>query len=88
MSNFFICPNCGAEIPVKSKSCPQCGSDDQTGWSEFTYMDTISTPDENEYLDILNNEFSENKSSNKSWVVTTGILLLLLVIILVLKGLF
>lgn len=88
VSNFFNCPNCGAEVTAGLKACPECGADDQTGWSEFTYMDTISTPDENEYLDILHNEFAENKRSNKSWIVTTGLLLLLVIIVLVLNGLF
>lgn len=88
MSNYFICSNCGAEVPSGSKACSECGADDQTGWSEFTYMDTISTPDENEYLDILNREFAEDKRGNKSWIAITGVLLLLVIIVLVLNGLF
>jgi len=40
----FVCPHCGAELPGGSKSCPECGSDERTGWSEDTYLDGISLP--------------------------------------------
>lgn len=29
----FECPNCGAEVPSGARSCPECGSDERTGWS-------------------------------------------------------
>ncbi len=28
------CPHCGADLPPKAKVCRECGSDEQTGWSE------------------------------------------------------
>ena len=34
MSDYFICPNCGAEVPLGALACPECGSDEKTGWSE------------------------------------------------------
>lgn len=93
MEDYFVCPHCGAEVPQHAKSCPSCGSDENTGWSELTYMDSIQTPDENEYMDILNNEFPENKSisnkkNNQTWVIVTGTILLLLIGIMILKGMF
>ena len=30
----FVCPHCGAEVPVGAPACRECGSDEQTGWSE------------------------------------------------------
>jgi len=42
----FVCPHCGAELPAKAKFCPECGSDDTTGWSEDTYLDGVSLPGE------------------------------------------
>jgi ribosomal protein L40E len=30
----FVCPHCGADVPVGSPACKECGSDDETGWSE------------------------------------------------------
>ncbi|MCB9496778.1 MAG: zinc ribbon domain-containing protein [Fibrobacteria bacterium] len=42
----FVCPNCGAELPASAKFCPECGSDDRTGWSEDTYLDGVTLPGE------------------------------------------
>lgn len=41
----FVCPNCGADVPGNAKSCPECGSDENTGWSDDTYLDGISLPE-------------------------------------------
>ena len=38
-NDTFTCPNCGAEVPAKAKVCPECGSDEKTGWSENTIYD-------------------------------------------------
>ncbi|HVY63023.1 MAG TPA: zinc ribbon domain-containing protein [Planctomycetota bacterium] len=27
------CPHCGAPVPRNARACPECGSDDQTGWA-------------------------------------------------------
>jgi len=49
----FVCPNCGAVIPANrdlaatSRACPECGSDEETGWSEEWYPDDAA-PDEEE----------------------------------------
>ena len=34
MSQYFTCPICGADVPIKARACPECGSDEKTGWSE------------------------------------------------------
>ncbi len=41
MSDYFICPNCGFEVDIDAESCPVCGSDDETGWSEDTVYDGL-----------------------------------------------
>jgi hypothetical protein len=51
-------------------------------------MDTIQTPDENEYMELLNNEFSEKKQTNKSWIILTGIFLLTIIVYLIWRGIF
>lgn len=33
MSDYFICPHCGADVAKGSLACPECGSDETTGWS-------------------------------------------------------
>jgi hypothetical protein len=39
--DYFICPVCGTEVPVKALACPECGSDESTGWSEDTMYDDL-----------------------------------------------
>jgi hypothetical protein len=46
-----LCTHCFAEIPHKASACPECGSDDETGWSENTVYDNLGIPD---YEDIEN----------------------------------
>ncbi len=41
----FDCPNCGAAVPVGAAACPECGSDEQTGWSDDTMYDGLDLPD-------------------------------------------
>ena len=45
MDDYFVCPNCGAEVTLKAKACPECGSDENTGWSEDTMYDGIDLPE-------------------------------------------
>ena len=77
-----VCPNCGAEIPPGAKACPECGSDDQTGWSEEARTDSLDLPEENfDYADFVKREFGEEKKSPVPhglhwfwWLVAIGIL--------------
>ena len=32
--DWFVCPHCGATVRSDAASCPECGSDDNTGWAE------------------------------------------------------
>lgn len=41
MSHDFTCPHCGASVPPDATACPECGSDDQTGWSEQANYDDL-----------------------------------------------
>ena len=53
-----ICPSCGAEVPPKAKACPECGADEQTGWSEAARADGLDLPEENfDYNDFVKREF-------------------------------
>lgn len=78
------CPYCGEMIPAQAKACPYCGSDDQTGWSEQTYLDGIDLGDDIDYDELVENEFTEGNYSKKwwtSWKVITGMVLLALFVI-------
>ena len=53
-----ICPNCGALVPDKAKSCPECGADESTGWSDSATADRLGIPEENfDYQDFVKREF-------------------------------
>ena len=53
-----ICPNCGAEVPPHAKACPECGSDEQTGWSERAHEGSLDLPEEEfDYEDYVKREF-------------------------------
>jgi hypothetical protein len=53
-----ICPNCGASVPRNAKACPECGSDDETGWSDAAETDGLDLPDEKfDYDDFVKKEF-------------------------------
>lgn len=53
-----ICPNCGAKVPRSAKACPECGSDELTGWSQKARYDELNLPDENfDYNDFVKREF-------------------------------
>ena len=33
MRKTFLCAHCGAPVPAGALACPQCGADENTGWS-------------------------------------------------------
>jgi hypothetical protein len=51
------CPVCGEPVPAGRKSCPQCGSDARSGWSDETPQDALDLPDEDfSYRDFVQKE--------------------------------
>jgi len=57
------CPHCGAELTKNAKTCPVCGSDEETGWSEQAQYDRLDLPDEDfDYDDFVNREFGGGKA--------------------------
>jgi uncharacterized OB-fold protein len=76
---LITCPHCGETIPQNSSACPECGSDEDTGWSESTYLDGIVLPDDGDYEEALVSEFSASsgkKKHGKLWVIIAGIIAL------------
>ena len=58
-----VCPNCGAAVPPNAKACPECGADEETGWSEDAKTSGLDLPDENfDYGEFIKREFDKNKS--------------------------
>ena len=57
-----ICPNCGAEVPPNARACPECGSDEKTGWSQEAQADGLDLPEENfDYGEFVEREFGARK---------------------------
>lgn len=89
-SESFICPVCGAEVPAKAKACPECGSDEKTGWSDNTIYDgtDIEDPDEFDYEDWKRREgIGAPRKPGVGWLwwVTAAVLVLLFIWLFVLR---
>ena len=57
-----VCPNCGAEVPRGAKACPECGSDESTGWSDDARYSNLDLPDDNfDYGDFVKREFGGDR---------------------------
>jgi len=85
--NPEVCPNCGANVPRNAKSCPGCGSDEKTGWSDSAYADNLGIPDENfNYENFVQEEFGSRSLKPRGlhwvWWLTAVILILLFLIFL------
>ena len=53
-----VCPNCGAKVPPSARACPECGSDETTGWSDEAQTDGLDLPDKHfDYDDFVKREF-------------------------------
>jgi hypothetical protein len=83
-----VCPNCGAEVPCNAKACPDCGSDETTGWSETAYASRLGLPDrEFDYDEFVKEEFGAGRTKPRGlswlWWITglalAGLLLFLFV---------
>lgn len=67
--DFFRCPHCGTKVRCGAVSCPECGSDDETGWSWDADPWSGDPPaeedldDDEEYESFLAREFPEMVTS-------------------------
>jgi hypothetical protein len=58
-----ICPSCGAMVPPRARSCPECGADDQTGWSDRATAQRLDLPDDEfDYDEFIREEFGTKKA--------------------------
>lgn len=61
MEDYFICPNCGADVKPNSLACRECGADENTGWSEETMYDGLDLPDVEEDIPKSGSNFFWNR---------------------------
>ena len=75
----MICPHCGAEVPNTAEACPECGSDEQTGWSTEGQSGGLDLPDEEfDYNDYVKREFEGEDIKPRGvrwywWLVALGL---------------
>lgn len=82
-----VCPQCGALVPRRARACPECGSDEQTGWSERAHAQRLGLPDDEfDYDEFVKEEFGEAQPAKLKppgvkwlwWLVALGLLALFL----------
>lgn len=67
-----FCPQCGAALPGEVLACPECGSCEETGWSERAQYEAMGVDydaDEFDYDTFVENEFGEGRKrpQAKQW---------------------
>lgn len=80
-----ICPQCGAPVPEHAKACPECGSCEETGWSEKSEADRLGILDDSfNYNQYLEEEFGPppSPSTFRRWIVPAVIVFLALLFLL------
>ncbi len=81
---YSQCIYCGNQIPADANACPYCGSDEETGWSEETYMDGVDLDDGFDYEEAIEREFGEGKKQNLRLTLKGVIALVVLIAFLLL----
>ncbi|MEO6036715.1 MAG: zinc ribbon domain-containing protein [Verrucomicrobiota bacterium] len=74
------CTNCGADVLRNAKVCPECGSDEKTGWSDEAHVGGLDLPDEEfNYEKFVEKEFGRRKNFIRQglhsfwWVVAVAV---------------
>ncbi|MFH2000109.1 MAG: zinc-ribbon domain-containing protein [Planctomycetota bacterium] len=81
MKDYFVCPNCGAEVSPKALACPECGADDQTGWSEDTLYDGTGI----EFFDEPEPEEGASLFMNNKFLIIIAFIAIVLFLVFVLR---
>ncbi len=71
-SEQWVCPNCGAEIAVRAKSCRECGADEKAGWKQdHDYSHAFPELGEFDYAEFVSKEFGKEgvKPAGTRWWV-------------------
>ncbi len=62
------CPHCGAEVPDSARACPECGSDEQTGWSDRAHAARLGLPDDAfDYEEFVERELEGQPPRRRRW---------------------
>ena len=53
-------------VPGRAKSCPECGSDDETGWADDAVCQRLGLPDDSfDHEEFVREEFGERRRELK-----------------------
>jgi hypothetical protein len=66
--DYFVCPHCGADVPVGAASCRECGASDESGWGDDDYVSDGGYGEDTDfdYDEFISREFPEyTEPSNK-----------------------
>jgi hypothetical protein len=79
-----ICPHCGAQVPLNATACPECGSDEKTGWAEGADTSDLDLPDQDfNYDEFVRKEFPRESPIPRGihwfWWLIAGALVVVLV---------
>ncbi|MCL4203160.1 MAG: zinc-ribbon domain-containing protein [Pirellulaceae bacterium] len=58
--DFFVCPNCGADVPEDADFCRACGASADSGWEDAEWAEGEEDEDDFDYDDYLRREFPEH----------------------------
>jgi uncharacterized membrane protein YvbJ len=76
------CPNCGTEVSPRAKACPECGADENTGWSDRAHADNLGIPDDEfDYDKFVKQEFGPARVKPPGlhwvwWLTAIGLILI------------
>ena len=79
-----FCPNCNTPLEGRVTACPECGSCEETGWSERAKYESMGIDYDEEAFDYnqyLMEEFGSNSAANRSgrwWVAVVAVVLVIL----------
>jgi hypothetical protein len=85
----FDCPACGERVPGGSKSCPECGACEKSGWSGNTDEDGLGLPDEEfDYDKFVAEEFGGGtpKKGKQRWLPAVALILFLAIALSIVLG--
>ncbi|WP_034636186.1 zinc ribbon domain-containing protein [Chitinivibrio alkaliphilus] len=88
MQDTWNCPFCNFELARDAQFCPNCGSDESTGWSDMGGYDQNDLH-EHDYEQSVRNEFGHTeKHADWQAFVKTVIILLLIVLLFFIMSIF
>ena len=82
-----ICPQCGALVPPNARACPECGADEETGWSDRATAQRLGLPDDEfDYDEFVRQEFGDKRANavkpkGISWLWWIAAILLILALL-------